>query len=93
MLPPKGEPGWGGISRGFLSEVRKGAVCELQERAVPWRYSVNHTREALIVTGANKNRNRWHVTILNTGRAMFYSIYPASIQVSGPRQAHKYLLK
>lgn len=59
MLPPKGEPGWGGISRGFLSEVRKGAVCELQERAVPWRYSVNHTREALIVTGANKNRNRW----------------------------------
>ena len=54
---PEGSQGGAG-STGVSSQVRKGAVCELQERAVPWRYSVNHTREALIVTGASKNRNR-----------------------------------
>lgn len=58
MLPPRGGPGWGGINRGFLSEVQGGGMHELQEGVVLWRHSVNHTQEAFVVTGANKNRNR-----------------------------------
>ena len=54
------ERGQGGVGSTGVSSLRLwvGGVREFQEGGVLWRHSVNHTEEAFVVTGANKNRTR-----------------------------------